>query len=81
MVQEVITAVVLLEKLNTELRNAGIDKAACEFTSVQWHRPDAGGCNWGATFTRHDTTAKVPEGEVGSIVLAASKKFNIPDAE
>lgn len=80
MVQEVITAVVLLEKLNTELRNAGIDKAACEFTSVQRHQPDADGCNWGATFTRHDTTAKVPEGEVGAIMLAASKKFNISDS-
>lgn len=79
--QELISAAALLEKLNTELRNAGIDKAACEFTSVQRHQPDAGGCNWGATFTRHDKTAEVPESKVGGIVLAASKKFNIRDSE
>ena len=78
--QEVISAEELLDILNTDLRNAGIDAKECEFAAVKWHAPDAGGCNWGATFTRHDASAKVQEAKVGGIVLEASKKFNIPDS-
>jgi|TARA_Y100000310_G_C20679097_1_gene814829 hypothetical protein len=79
--QETIPVAELLDILNAELRNAGMDSQECEFTAVQWHEPDSGGCNWGATFTRHDATAKVQEAAVGGIVLEASKKYNIPDSQ
>ena len=78
MTQDVISKESLLYLLNAQLRIAGIDKADCEFTSVFWHEPNAGGCNWNAHLNPRYIPSEVVTHKAHAVSQHLSETYNIP---
>lgn len=78
MTQNVISEESLLYLLNAELRDAGIDKADCEFASISWQESNAAGCNWNAHLNPQDIAIEVVKYKAHVISQQLSEKYNIP---